>query len=305
LPFMSQPYIDSLFNAAGLTDNFQNMIEQSNIIQDKVDGVYDKNIKKAVAGAIDKVVLEAPQELVKFIGSKLAQLVGLSAGDDIGKTMAGACKPMVGSCDTAKGEIQRTLADGVQECCDTGQALVCTNKCRPIGLEACKETSGEKQFNINGNKCCFDTQVTAGSDEECYKCRELVGDPAGGKCERDGELKPITRTDSAGKEIKLCCKPRAIDECQQVTAIEGMPELVCDIKGGEIFQNRKNASDETASFCCKAKPEEGSNGAIYNERFCCETITDCINDKFLKHMEMMKDYLLDGPPLSSLYDEEE
>ena len=32
---------------------------------------------------------------------------------------------------------------------------------------------------------------------------------------------------------------------------------------------------------------------------CCETITECVSDKFLNHLEVMKDYLIDGLPINA------
>ena len=260
-PPLGQPYIDSLFNAAGWTDNMYNFLDETAVKWDNADEKYKKG-RSAVAGAIDKVVLEEPKALISNVFSKVGNMAGIASGDDLGETMAGKCWE-ADSCDTTKGEVARVTPDGKKQCCDMGGALVCQNKCRLKGDVPCREKQGEFALSNEGKeKCCYAFSAD-NKAQECQKCRELIGKEAGGKCNREGE-KLFEPKDS---KIKLCCKERAVK-----TNFEGasLPEGI----------------ESDVAFATKA---------------CCETIDECVTGKFLDHLETMKNFLVDGLPINSLF----
>ncbi|MDD5750101.1 MAG: hypothetical protein PHU56_00390 [Candidatus Pacebacteria bacterium] len=266
-PFLGDSYIDSLFNAAGWTDNVYSFVEEADDAEEAINKMT-LTVESSVASAIDKVVLEEPAAAARFIGNKVAGLAGWSIGNNLGNTMAGRCWEITeqAPCDTTNGQVERTTAEGKNECCDMGGALVCQDKCRAKGADSsCKEKQGEKAKNGDSNVCCYEN--IGSNSNECYSCRELksIGISGGEKCSREGENEtPITQRSDDGRELTLCCKKR-----------------------------------DTKELLGPAFPESNEPDKDGAHKLCCETIAECVTGKFLDHLEVMKDYLIDGLPINA------
>lgn len=152
--------------------------------------------------------------------------------------------------------------------------------CKPIANDSeCDTTKGNIIKETGGKKECCDM----GANTVCEnKCR----------------LKPSPNVDcNLGEKptdiggVAYCCFNDTCDQCRYVSA------AVADKDMGNVC--KREGEFPSNGTCCKNRvpvPVEGPLLSEAEKTKCCTTVIECVNRKFLDHLELLNEYIVNGPP---------
>lgn len=233
--FLGQPYLDTL-GRGWLDVGLVKAGEVDKRVRKYVDQGIEKS-KDRIKKTFDEAFIEAPQAIGNLIVDGVSRLIGREVSRTLADAVAGACrskddfdKPVGSQADCDRADEVFRIKDGVPQCCNMGESLACTPRCRSckgwgtaeIGCEEedCVKTSGEV-FEDRDEMCCC--QIV---DDKCKKCRRMNA-AQGGKC-REGQEK-----EDVIDGYKVCCH-----EEELIKGKLGIVEDKCCTTVSECVSNR-------------------------------------------------------------------